>query len=42
MGKELIEELFQGVEVDFDKHLLLPNNNRIVFSGKYGWRFRLY
>lgn len=36
MSKELIEELFTGVEKDFDKHLLLPNNDRIVFSGKYG------
>lgn len=36
MSKELIEELFTGVEIDFDKHLLLSNNDRIVFSGKYG------
>jgi len=36
MKVELIEELFEGVEADFSKHLLLPNNDRIIFSGKYG------
>ncbi len=32
MGRELIENVFQK----FEKHLNIENNNRIVFSGKFG------
>jgi len=32
MGKELIEKVFQK----FENHLKIENNNRIIFSGKFG------
>lgn len=32
MGKELIEKVFQK----FEDHLSIENNNRIIFSGKFG------
>ncbi len=32
MGKELIEKVFQK----FEDHLSIKNNNRIIFSGKFG------
>lgn len=32
MGRELVEKVFQK----FENHLIIENNNRIVFSGKFG------
>ena len=33
---EIIYELFNGVNENFKHHLDIPDNNRIIFSGRFG------
>ena len=33
---KLIEEFFESVQSEFTQHLNLPNNDRIILSGRYG------